>query len=133
MNRKGKGINAEREIIHLMWRNGWACVRVAGSGASRYPTPDIVTGKNGRVLAIECKAGKGPYQYLEKDSVENLKKFSTIFGAEAWIGVRFNNKEWNFFRPEDMEQTKSNYVITINSVGKNFEELINQTSKASSP
>jgi len=124
MSRKSKGINAERELIHLFWKNGWACTRVAGSGASRYPTPDIVAGNKKRFLAIECKSGKGPYQYIGLMEIGNLKKFSEIFGAEAWIGVRFNNMEWNFFRPEEMAVTKNNLMVKTDTVGKKFSELI---------
>ena len=32
MSRKGKGINAERDLIHKFWGNSWAAVRVAGLG-----------------------------------------------------------------------------------------------------
>jgi Holliday junction resolvase len=127
MSRKSKGINAERELIHLFWNHGWACIRVAGSGASRYPTPDIVAGNKNRVLAIECKASKGQYQYLENEEIGNLRRFSELFGAEAWVGVRFNNADWQFFRIEDLGRTKSNYVVTRETRGTSFEILLTQT------
>lgn len=124
MSRKSKGINAERELIHLFWHKGWACIRVAGSGASRYPTPDIVAGNSKRALAVECKSSKSQYQYLEITEVNNLKKFSEMFGAEPWIGVRFNSMQWSFYRPEEMEPTKTNFVVTRKTKGKSFSELI---------
>ncbi|MFH0977883.1 MAG: Holliday junction resolvase Hjc [Candidatus Woesearchaeota archaeon] len=130
MSRKSKGINAERELLHLLWKNGWACIRVAGSGASRYPTPDLVAGNKNRVLAIECKSGKGPYQYLEQEEIEHLVEFSKIFGAEPWIGVRFNNEDWSFYSPKELGTTKTSFVVTKESKGKNFLDLINETSKA---
>ena len=43
MSRKSKGINAERELIRLFEdTNKWSACRVAGSGSSRYPSPDII-------------------------------------------------------------------------------------------
>ena len=56
---KKKGINAERELIHMFWAEKWAAIRVAGSGSSKYPSPDILAGNNLRKLAIECKAISG--------------------------------------------------------------------------
>ncbi|MBW2967284.1 Holliday junction resolvase, partial [Candidatus Woesearchaeota archaeon] len=37
MNRKAKGLSAERELIHMFWKNGWSALRVAASGAIKYP------------------------------------------------------------------------------------------------
>lgn len=45
MSHKSKGINAEREIIHLFWSMpGWTACRVAGSGSMKYPSPDVIAG-----------------------------------------------------------------------------------------
>jgi Holliday junction resolvase len=127
MSRKSKGINAEREIIHLFWKEGWAALRVAGSGAIRYPSPDVLAGNKTRRLAIECKASKSKNQYLTKEEIEQLKQFSCIFGAEPWIGVRFNNEKWIFLSIDDLKETGKNYVVSIENSklrGVSFEELI---------
>ncbi|MEA3431020.1 MAG: Holliday junction resolvase Hjc [Nanoarchaeota archaeon] len=129
MSRKSKGINAERELIHLFWETKkWGAIRVAGSGSSRYPSPDIVAGNQIRKLAIECKAVKGNSKYIPKIDVEQLKKYSEIFGAEPWIGIRFNNEKWFFLSIEDLLISEKHYVINrdlIKIKGLIFEELIN--------
>jgi len=124
MSRKSKGINAERELIHLFWANGWAATRVAGSGASRYPTPDIIAGNGTAKLAVECKSGKGDYIYLEKPEIENLKKFSKIFGAEPVVGARFSNNNWFFVMADNLRETENNFVVTREESGISFELLI---------
>jgi holliday junction resolvase Hjr len=128
MSRKSKGLNAERDLIHKFWGTGkWAAIRVAGSGSSRYPSPDILAGNNIRKLAIECKASREKVRYLTKEEIQDLKKFSEIFGAEAWIGIKFDREEWFFVVLEDLKETENNFMIDYNIVknkGLLFEELI---------
>jgi Holliday junction resolvase len=130
MSRKSKGINAERELIHLFWGSGWSACRVAGSGSIKYPCPDIIAGNNLRKLAIECKATRERRQYLTRKEVAELREFSRIFGAEPWIGVRFNNMDWYFLAIEDLESTEENYAVSIESAktkGFLFEEMIRKS------
>lgn len=129
MNRKAKGTNAERELVHQFWKTGtWAAFRCAGSGSMPYPLPDIIAGNSIRKLAIECKATADSKQYLTKEQVDDLQIFCRKFGAEAWIGVRFDNDKWYFFNIEDMKISRgNNYLIdfkTAKSKGLEFEELI---------
>lgn len=135
MNLKSKGSNAERELIHLFWNTGkWAAFRAAGSGSMQFPCPDIIAGNNIRRFAIECKATKARKQYLDREQVENLRKFCELFGAEPWIAVRFDKKKsnpdqgWYFLSLDDLKETEgSNFVITAESAmarGLLFEELI---------
>lgn len=101
-----KGANAERELIHLFWKlDGWTAVRVAGSGSMRYPAPDVLASKNGSIFAIECKATKADIQYLEKREVDELVEFAKRAGARPLVGVRFNNEQWWFLNPEDLNET----------------------------
>jgi len=125
MSRKSKGINAERELVHLFNNNSWGAIRVAGSGSSQFPSPDILAGNKVRRLAIECKSSKKPVKYLTKEEVDELLLFSNMFGAEPWIAVRF--KEWYFLNIEDIKQTEKSYVVTLEKAkqkGLLFEELI---------
>jgi holliday junction resolvase Hjr len=127
MSRKSKGINAERQLIHKFWSVGWAAIRVAGSGSISYPVPDVLAGNNLRKLAIECKASREKERYLTKDQVNELKEFSKIFGAEAWIAVKFDKEEWYFLMLEDLKETNNNYLVSF-EIAKNkgllFEEVI---------
>jgi Holliday junction resolvase len=127
MSRKSKGINAERELIHLFWKNGWAATRVAGSGSIKYPTPDIVAGIQTRKLAVECKATKDTSYYFTKEEVDQLKEFSEKFGAEPWLAIRFNGMKWFFFNPEDLRKTEKSLMISLEyakTKGLLFEEVI---------
>ena len=127
MDKKRKGSNAERELIHLFWNSNWAAMRAAGSGSTRFPSPDILAGNNVRKLGIECKATKGIRQYLTKKEVDELRQFCAMFGAEPWIGVKFNNLDWYFMNPEDLEETENSYSISIELAkrrGLLFEEVI---------
>ena len=110
---KQKGTNAERELIHLLWANDVAAARVAGSGSSHYPSPDIIAGNIERKFAIECKSIKGKSKYIPKEEIYDLQKFASMFGAEPWIGLRFARNEWHFISIEDMNETKSSFGITL--------------------
>lgn len=116
MSLKGKGTNAERELIHLLWAEGIAAIRVAGSGSSHYPSPDIIAGNIDRKFAIECKSIKGTSKYIPKNEIYELQKFAQMFGAEPWIGLRFARNEWHFISIEDMKETKSSFAITLEKV-----------------
>ena len=116
---KKKGCRTERELVHLFWDNGWSASRVAGSGSTTIPAPDIIAGKSGRVLVIECKARKESTAYLTKKEVEELTLFANILGAEPWIGVRFNNTEWRFIETSKTKLSRGdNHVITLDEATK---------------
>ncbi|MBW2984929.1 Holliday junction resolvase [Candidatus Woesearchaeota archaeon] len=128
MSRKSKGINAERDLIHKFWSiDGWSAVRIAGSGSMKYPSADILATNKLRKLAIECKTSKEANKYLTKDEIEQLKEFAKIFGAEPWVGVKFNREEWFFLNVEDLKHTGNNFLVSIDiarNKGLLFEELI---------
>lgn len=127
MSRKSKGINAERELVHLFWGNEWGAIRVAGSGSIKYPCPDVIAGNGVRRLVIECKALSGVSKYISKKDVEELKEFSVKLNAEPWIGIRFDVLKWFFLSLDDLQETEKEYVINLKLAkrkGLLFEELI---------
>ena len=127
MDRKAKGTKTERELIHLFWSKGWAAVRAAGSGSIKYPTPDIVAGNGLRHLAIECKSSGERRRYLTREEVSSLVEFARAFGAEPWIGARFNAQSWYFIAPQDLEESGKLFVVDAKKArlsGILFEELI---------
>lgn len=129
MSAKSKGIKAERELIHLFWEKSWSSVRVAGSGSSPFPSPDIIAGKGLRKLALECKTLKKGKKYLEQEGVEQLRIFAERFGAEAWLAMKFGGQPWSFLRLEDLEKTGSCLAISpelIRKKGLSFELLIKE-------
>jgi holliday junction resolvase Hjr len=129
MSRKGKGVSAERELIHLFHKAvGWSAIRVAGSGSSKYPSPDVLAGNAERCIAIECKSTRDDRKYLLKEDVEQLKMFGQRFGAEVWIAVRFLGMPWYFLKPEEMDDTGRSLAISKEHAkmqGRSFEELVN--------
>jgi holliday junction resolvase Hjr len=127
MNHKSKGSNAERELVHFFWGiPGWSAIRVAGSGSSRFPCPDVLAGNRIRKLAIECKTVKQGNKYLSDEDIIQLKSFSGVFGAEPWIAVKFR-QEWFFLSIEDLKKTEKGYAVSkelAKSKGLIFEELV---------
>jgi holliday junction resolvase Hjr len=127
MNKKAKGTNAERELIHKFWSVGWAAFRAAGSGSSKYPCPDIIAGNSIRKIAIEVKSINNKTKYFTYDEISNLRGFSHTFGSEAWIAVKFQGKGWHFFSVEDLKETVSGYSISLKDSelkGFSFDEMI---------
>ena len=130
MNLKGKGINAERDLIHRFWNTGsWSAIRVSGSGSMKYPSADILAANRIRRHALECKITKDQKKYFEKKEIVDLKKFASIFGAEPWIVVKFKNQDWYFISLENLVETNKCFVVDVNKAknsGLLFEEIINQ-------
>ncbi len=111
---KQKGSNAERELVAMFWEVGWTAARVAGSGSMKFPSPDVIAGKEGRKIVVECKSTKNPHQYIDADQINQLKTFASAFGAEPLVGVKFST-EWHFFHPDDLEQTRNGrFVVNKN-------------------
>ena len=127
MNAKSKGSNAERELIHMFWGNKWAALRVAGSGSMSYPCPDIIASNATRTLAIECKSSGELSRNLPKAQVEDLIVFAKMFGAEPWIGARFNDMKWAFFSIDDLKKSEKGFSVSVKMVkekGLTFEQLL---------
>jgi len=127
MPQKQKGSNAERDLVHKFWATGsWAAHRIAGSGSSKYPSPDIIASNNIRRLAIEAKSSKTTV-YIPKDEIQALRDFSKMFGAEPWLAVKFDRQEWYFISIDDMNETGNNYSVNLDLAkmkGMLFEEFV---------
>jgi len=124
---KARGTNAERDLIHKFWEAGWAAMRAAGSGSSQYPSPDIIAGKYGRRLAIECKLTTETKKYFPEEEIRLLKYFAKTFCAEAWVAVKFPKMKWTFFNLEDLKESGKSFSANIELAelkGLSFEEVI---------
>jgi len=113
MNTKAKGTRGERELVKAFNEAGWGCIRIAGSGSSHYPSPDILAGNAIRRVAIECKVTAEKKKYFPPDELEQLREFSQRFGAESWIGVHFPGEPWYFLMLEDLENTGENFAVSV--------------------
>ena len=125
---KIKGSRAERELFHLLWKESWACVRVAGSGSTSQPSPDLVASNGKRILAIECKSIQFGKKYFSAEELEQLYTFSRAFGAEAWLAIRFDNKGWYFLEAGKIPKSKGVHFLVslpyLQKEGLQFEEFI---------
>ncbi|RLE48099.1 Holliday junction resolvase [Candidatus Woesearchaeota archaeon] len=124
-NKKKKGTDAERDLIHIFWKNGWAAVRIAGSGSMKYPSPDILAGKNGTLYAIECKTTKSDKQYFEKKEIQELKEFSKITAAMAFVAVKYQGEEWKFYPLTSLTETEKRFVATKKDPHISITKIIN--------
>lgn len=128
-NKKAKGISAENELIHQFWENGWVCVRVAGSGSTQYPAPDLLASRGDRKIVMEVKVINDVKKYFTGQQIRDLNFFSEKFGAESWVGIKFTENQWYFIPTNELEKTKSeNYSINLIDMkrkGFSFNEMIN--------
>ncbi len=127
INLKAKGTNAERDLVHKFHALGWSCIRVAGSGSTRYPAPDVLAGNGHRRIAIEAKVCSGTRKYFSAEDIEQLMVFAVNFGCEFWLAVKFSRSEWAFFHPEDLKSTKTAFVASVelkDRIGMTLNELV---------
>ncbi|NIA03764.1 MAG: Holliday junction resolvase [Nitrospiraceae bacterium] len=128
INTKAKGTKAERDLFHLFWNNGWACVRSAGSGSNRYPSPDLIASNGIRTVAIEVKILANNSKYFPKKEITQLKTFSRMFNAEPWVSVKFNSDPWIFVPIDKLVESDNSFVLTSKTakeIGKNSDEFLN--------
>ncbi len=112
-----KGSAEERDLVHKLWERNFAAMRApASGGATKKPLPDVVAGNGKTYLAIEVKTTTKDKVYIDPSQIEDLLKFSEIFGADAYIGVKFKYTKWMFLKPENAERTKKGYY----KVEKNY-------------
>lgn len=122
-----KGANAERELMHLFFERGFSVVRIAGSGTSPLPAPDIIALKRGRIVAVECKARKAMNLAVSVGQIGELLDWAGRAGAEAFVGWKIPRKGWFFLKPEQMCNTGKFFTINqMDAMGnaKSLESVI---------
>tara|TARA_Y100000310_G_scaffold327497_2_gene393974 strand:+ start:7989 stop:8402 length:414 start_codon:yes stop_codon:yes gene_type:complete len=108
-----KGANAERELIHALFKRGLAVIRVAGSGKTSLPSPDVVALKPGLQLAIECKAWNKKHLSISNAQMEELTIWSEMAGADLWIAWKIPRKGWRFLKREQFKKSPKSYNISM--------------------
>lgn len=128
MSQYKKGARGERELLSLFGEEGFVGLRAPSSGSTtQRELPDILIGKSGYVLAIEAKRSGGKYQYLDESEIKDLYYFAEQFGAEPFIGVRFDRGDWHFFKKQEMHQTDNGrYRVKKENInkGRTLSEII---------
>lgn len=114
-----KGANAERELMRLFFQAGFSVVRIAGSGTSPLPAPDVIAIKKGRVIAVECKARKSSHLAVRPEQMQELLDWAERAGSEAFVAWKIPRRGWFFLRPEQFKRTKGFFIINqANAMGK---------------
>ena len=108
-----KGSAEERDLVHKLWERNFAAMRApASGGATKRPLPDVVAGNGKIYLAIEVKTTTKDKVYIDESQIDDLCKFSEIFGAKSYIGARFKYTKWLFLEPENTPRTRNgNYKV----------------------
>lgn len=117
-----KGASAERELIKMLEKEGFAVVRSAGS-----KKVDIVAGNGKLYLCIEVKTTKKDKLYLSEEDVEKVKSFASRFGGKGIVAIKFINNGWYFFDAEKLKKSGKNYGITLQMAkhkAKTFDEVV---------
>ncbi len=122
-----KGANAERELMHLFFKEGFSVVRIAGSGTSPLPAPDIIAIKKGRIIAVECKARKAKNLAISVGQIGELLGWAEKAGGEPLIGWKIPRKGWFFFHPSELRNTGKFFTISQKNAlenGRSLEQVI---------
>ncbi len=118
VRRRRRAFQRERELVKLLWKKGFACMRAPASGSKVKKTvyPDIVAIWKGKVFVFEVKTTeKKRTIYVPKHQVDKLKEFAARAGGRAFIAVKIIglNMPWKFIPIESLLHTSTgNYKIT---------------------
>ena len=126
MANKHKGSNNERELLKMFSENGWRAARVAGSGVNEESPCDLIAGKAGRKLAIECKSTRKNTQYITKEQISDFIVFSSIMDLSPVIAVKFLREGWLFIAPGKLRDAGKNWAVSLEEAkiyGKRFGQL----------
>lgn len=109
-----KGYAAENQLVHILYKRGYAVMRAPRSGRVDLPTPDIVAIKGRKVLVIECKSRKSGFT-VEHEQLEQLNEWKKRTAGRAYIAWKRPRVGWFFLKLEDVIKNHGN-------VGKKFVE-----------
>ncbi|MBI5347228.1 MAG: restriction endonuclease [Candidatus Aenigmarchaeota archaeon] len=102
-----KGYTAEREIVHTLYKMGYAVIRTPRSGRICLPSPDIIAAKHGKIIVLECKSRKRAFN-VPAEQVEELREWEKRAGATAYIAWKVAHKGWFFFPMSVVEENRGN-------------------------
>lgn len=116
---RSRGYRAERDLVILLWKRGFAVMRAPASGSKikRAMYPDIVAIKKGKIVVFEVKSrSKEETIYIGSEQIRKLLEFTTRGGGRAYIAVKIPGKDWLFIPVEQLEPTTSGYRISRESL-----------------
>ncbi len=102
---KAKGSRAERELLHMLAKEGFQVLRAAGSGTFPLPTPDIVAAKKGKLFIFEVKSKKTKTLFITKKQMEELLEWKKESRAKAFVAWKTRGKFF-LIEPKHLKKTK---------------------------
>jgi Holliday junction resolvase len=114
-----RGASAERELVRILERAGFAVLRSAGSHRV-----DLVAGDGRNYLCIEVKSTRSKRLYLASEDVEKLVSFAERFGGRAVLAVKFINVGWRFYLPGELRKSGKNYRVEVGDAFHTLESLL---------
>ncbi len=114
-----RGASAERELIKMLEKAGFAVVRSAGSHRV-----DLVAGNGRDYLCIEVKSTRSERLYLPKEDVERLVSFAERFGGRPILAVKFVNIGWRFYLPMNLKSSGKSYRLDLNDEFQTLDSLL---------
>jgi len=111
-----KGVEYERLLARRLSKLGFAVVRAPSSGSgTKMDRPDIIAGRRGLIVAIDVKTTSRERLYVKGENIEQLIRFSEMFGAIPYIAVKFkgSDKDWLLISPQQLKKKDSSKMYSI--------------------
>jgi Holliday junction resolvase len=115
LTRYDKGARSERELLNILYEEGYSVTRSAGSGVNAL-SPDLIALKKGSVISIECKAWEKGSLSIAPDQFEKLLEWERNSDFPTYVAWRMNGAGWFFIRTGEFEKARSNWNITKKKV-----------------
>lgn len=122
--RRKRAFARERDLVRLLWKRGFACIRAPASGSKVKHTvyPDIVAIWRGKVLVFEVKTSEQRRTiYVPREQIDKIVEFAKRAGGQAFIAVKIigQGESWKFIPVERLEHTsRGNYKVSIDLLEK---------------
>jgi len=119
---RSRGYRAERELVHILWRLGFAVMRAPASGARmrKAEYPDVVAIMKGKVAVFEVKSrAKLSGLYVESEQIKKLLDFAERAGGIPYIAVKIPHREWRFIKVmKRIDEESKTYKVSKEDIEK---------------
>lgn len=118
MARYAKGASAERELLKQFFEAGFSVARVAGSGVSSLPSPDLLAFSRLQRFGLECKAWDSSSLTIPKRQFEDLLGWCDTADCQAVFAWKVSREGWFFLFPKFFHKTGKAYAISKETARK---------------
>lgn len=123
LRRYAKGARTERELLNILYANGYCVTRSAGSGVNAI-SPDLIAIKKGVCVSIECKAWESTSLALDREQFEKLLEWEHNSEFPTYVAWRMNGMGWYFIKLAEFERGGTgSYNITKKKVLKSNRKM----------